>query len=105
MRLLCLALAIATTLACQERRDVTAVLVLDGVAERGRATYQMQCARCHGSQGHGVGGAPVLAGKVGDLHDPAIAALIVNGRGGMPSSKLTDQQVADVLAWLRATWP
>lgn len=98
-------LALLLLFGCGERRDLTNVLTLEGDTARGEAQYQMACARCHGAEGNGVASTPALKGYVGDLHDPAVVQTMLQGKGAMSAVRLTDQQAADVLAYLRATWP
>lgn len=81
------------------------VLALDGDASKGEARYQMTCARCHGASGNGVARTPALAGRVHALTDEDLVDIMRNGRGAMSPLGLTAQHVADILAYLRATWP
>lgn len=90
---------------CGERREITAVLTLDGDPTRGQAQYQMNCARCHGAEGGGIASNPALRVVVPDRTDPSIVDTVINGRGVMSAQRLDDQQVADVLAWMRTAWP
>lgn len=106
MRRLLLAVAlIAVGVACGEPRPTAPVLALEGDAARGEAKYQMVCAGCHGAEGGGIARAPGLAGRVHGLADDAVVHVMLNGRGGMPAKRITDQEAADVLAFLRARWP
>ncbi len=75
---------------------------------RGAAVYQAKCARCHYPTStrplHGPGlqaltklksmpsGAPPT--------DERLAAVTLHGRGEMPGTALTDDQLADLLAYL-----
>jgi len=92
-------------LGCSEPKPVEPVLALEGSAQRGEARFQMECARCHGASGGGAGGTPALAGRVHELPDAEVVDAMLNGRGAMMRLRLTDQQAADVLAYLRATFP
>ena len=66
------------------------------------------CSACHRADGMGVKGAfPALAGDpfvVGPKVNPVTRVL--NGRGGMPTFKadLTDDQIAAILTYVRASW-
>lgn len=66
------------------------------------------CAACHQATGLGVRGAfPALAGDPFVQGDPArVAALVLNGRGGMPRFKddLDDAQIAAALTYVRSAW-
>jgi len=92
-------------LACAEPRPVAPVLALEGVASRGEPQYQMVCARCHGASGGGMARTPALAGRVHTLTDEQVVGAVINGQGAMSRTRLTDQQAADVLAYLRAAFP
>lgn len=73
-----------------------------GAAPAGVETiYKNNCMSCHGQNLEGRVG-PDLR-KVGDKYDRAqIAAIIRDGRGGMPSFKgrLSDAQIDELAAWL-----
>lgn len=93
-----------------------------GAAERGRQTFQRQCATCHG-QGPGDDGAPHLPGtaalerKYGgaqpgalerrtDLDAAIIRLFVRNGSGAMPmfrKTELSDADIDDIAAHLRAS--
>lgn len=69
-----------------------------GDTSAGAALYADNCASCHGSAGGG-GSAPNIAG----ISDSAgVIDIILNGTSGMPgfASSLTDQEIADILAYL-----
>jgi len=73
--------------------------------ERGAKAYTQYCAGCHGATGRGSVGAPDLIRSILVLDDEKgilIAPVLKNGRPdeGMPKLGLTDQQVADLVAWL-----
>jgi mono/diheme cytochrome c family protein len=73
--------------------------------ERGAKAYTQYCAGCHGATGRGSVGAPDLIRSILVLDDEKgilIAPVLKNGRPdeGMPRLGLTDQQVADLVAWL-----
>lgn len=74
----------------------------------GETLFNDNCAACHQRTGVGVKGAfPPLAGSpfVAGPSDE-LAATVLVGRGGMPAyaSELTDDQLAQVLTYLRAAW-
>lgn len=89
-----------------------------GDAGRGQQAFSVFCARCHGAAGEGsTGDTKNGAGKVGSIVNGAYLSLIsdqglrsiaIAGRPdeGMPdwrsdaSQPMTDQQIADVVAWL-----
>jgi mono/diheme cytochrome c family protein len=87
---------------------------------RGRHVYVDQCAACHMEDGAGIPGVfPPVKGNSGvQSHDPAsIARLVLEGAPSvktpvkpegfaMPAFgwKLDDQQVADLLTYIRSSW-
>jgi mono/diheme cytochrome c family protein len=77
-----------------------------GDAESGRVPYLRTCGGCHGADGKGGDvplHGPLLTAYYPD--DGALAGLIRNGLGKMPDTppqELSDQQMADVIAFIRA---
>ena len=85
----------------------------------GAATYQRQCASCHGSDGKGGGGLPALAGNPAIL-DPdgtSLVNIVLNGAHpldpeGLPEADwmpqfrtfLSDKDIAEVLTFVRSGW-
>jgi mono/diheme cytochrome c family protein len=71
----------------------------------GRKLYEMQCARCHGERGEGVGNAPSLRSP--DVRQASPGALfwfLTNGdlRRGMPAwSRLSEPRRWQIVAFLR----
>lgn len=74
------------------------ILSLSGDAANGGAVFAANCASCHGAAGEG-GSGPALAG---DTEVDEIASIILNGEEEMPAfaDVLSDQEVADVIAWV-----
>ena len=74
----------------------------------GAKIYEEACAACHMPKGEGVDGAfPKLAGSPLVLGSADEAAnLLMAGRGGMPSfsADLSDQQMSEVLSYIRSAW-
>jgi cytochrome c oxidase cbb3-type subunit III len=73
--------------------------------ERGKALYGVNCQFCHGADIRGGDSGPSLlrSGLVlDDQHGESIAPVVQNGRpdGGMPRFAFTNEQVADVAAFL-----
>jgi len=72
-------------------------------AERGQELYRTNCALCHGDNGER--GANPLKNAVGHLDDIALGETILNGvlEKGMPvPKKLTNEQIADLVAFIRS---
>ena len=86
--------------------------------ERGKEVYNSQCITCHMEKGEGIEGAfpPVaksdylMADKkraVKQILEGASGEMVVNGityNGEMPAIDLTDEQVSDVLNYVRNSW-
>ena len=74
----------------------------------GQAVYGQNCSACHQLKGVGIPGAfPALAGDPIALGPTdRLAALILRGRGGMPSFRndLNDDQIAAALTYVRSAW-
>ena len=79
--------------------------VAGGDATAGRAKYQRPCAGCHGPNGNGD---TPLHGPLLNVYYPddrLLAGIIRNGIGSMPGTppdKLSDQDMADVITFMRA---
>src|SRR5262245_49324484 len=74
-------------------------------ADRGRATFSINCAFCHGADIRGGDGGPSLLRSslvLDDQKGELIAPVVQNGRSdrGMPKFAFTSGQVADVAAFL-----
>jgi quinoprotein glucose dehydrogenase len=69
----------------------------------GEIVFDRSCARCHGQRLEGDGKTPAIdRGDVMSLGDQRLRLLIATGKGKMPAfGKLTDQQVTDLIAYLR----
>jgi len=86
--------------------------------ERGKEVYDVQCITCHMEKGEGLEGAfPPLAKadylmadknrSIKQILKGASGDMIVNGKtysGEMPAIDLTDEQVSDVLNYVRNSW-
>ena len=77
------------------------------VLERGKATYSVNCAFCHGSDAGGGSVGPnllrsevVLQDKNGELIMPIVHGARMDK--GMPKIDINDAQVADIAAWLHS---
>ena len=116
MRFTLLAFTLAFTAACGDKdtgtdsggdsgaSEVDAILALTGDATAGATTFSNTCAACHGADG-ASGYAANLVEEIPSKDDAFIVNIIINGDGGgMPAQDLSDQEVADVLAYVRATF-
>ena len=91
---------------------------LKASVERGKEVYNTQCITCHMEKGEGIEGAfpPVaksdylMADKnrsIRQILEGASGEMKVNGKvynGEMPAIDLTDEQVSDVLNYVRNSW-
>jgi mono/diheme cytochrome c family protein len=85
------------------------ILGLSGDTTAGQTVFTGNCgvAACHGADGNTPGSTSTaqLAMVVPLLDDTTIVETIILGTGSMPAqSTLSDQQVADVLAYVTATF-
>jgi len=86
--------------------------------ERGKEVYNIHCITCHMEKGEGLEGAfPPLAKadylmadkarSIKQILQGASGEMTVNGKtysGEMPAIDLTDEQVSDVLNYVRNSW-
>jgi nitrite reductase (NO-forming) len=86
--------------------------------ERGKEVYSTQCITCHMEKGEGIEGAfPPLAKSdylmadknrsIKQILEGVTCEMTVNGKtynGEMPAIDLTDEQVSDVLNYVRNSW-
>ena len=86
--------------------------------ERGKEVYNAQCITCHMEKGEGIDGVfPPLAKSdylmadknrsIKQILEGASGEMTVNGKtynGEMPAINLTDEQVSDVLNYVRNSW-
>jgi cbb3-type cytochrome c oxidase subunit III len=78
-----------------------------GDATRGAEAYALRCASCHGADGWQAG-APRLAGATlqASISDAMIRHVVLQGRAGkMPQFKLSDPEIADIVAFIRTFDP
>lgn len=64
------------------------------------AVVQNSCIMCHGGNLEGQGGAPGLTDVGSRLSESEIHDVIVNGRGGMPAIKMSEEESTAVSKWL-----
>lgn len=83
--------------------EFSAILALDGDVDSGETLFAGKCAACHGTDGEG-GTGPALADAVPGKSDEQLLDIMLNGTGSMAAVSLDDQEAADMLAWLTATW-
>lgn len=103
------ALAAMTLAACGGPVDKTGrvpgILALTGDVSAGQTVFANTCAGCHGPEGKG-GSAKAIASAIPGHTPETLATIALNGTGfimGPAGKDLSDQQVADLVAWLKAT--
>jgi len=73
----------------------------------GLALYRLGCANCHGLDGRGAQAPDLVALLAGGVSDQQLFQTIRNGRPGteMPASRGADQDVRQIIAYLRSLEP
>jgi mono/diheme cytochrome c family protein len=98
MRSLALLLSLA---ACDGGSRVDGILALTGDATNGATVYADNCAECHAADGSG-GIGPSLQGEASEEGGGEVVEVVLYGEDSMPAfPDLTDQEVADLLAFLQ----
>ena len=81
-----------------------------GDNQAGKANFEKSCRTCHGADGQGNPGIakvlnvtmrPLASAEVQARSDAEVKKIILEGNGKMKPVKLTDGQVADIIAYLR----
>lgn len=81
------------------------ILSLTGDTTAGETVYTDNCSSCHGADGTGASG-PDITGQVPGMTEEALVNLVLEGEGVMPAfDNLSDQEIADLVAYAIATWP
>jgi mono/diheme cytochrome c family protein len=97
-------IAVSTWTVGAQRRDYPNRPAADPAAvERGKALYGVNCQFCHGADTRGGDSGPSLLRSgivLDDQHGELIAPVVRAGRPGMPKFSLTDDQIADVAAFV-----
>ncbi len=86
--------------------DPTKTWTLAELQERGAKVYAANCQACHQANGQGVKGAfPALDGSAVVMNTPQHIAMLLNGKGAMPSWKgLSDVELAAVATYVKNAW-
>ena len=82
------------------------IAALTGDVTAGETVYANSCAFCHTATGGENGTTPALTDRVPGLSKDAVIENVLNGKGSMPgfASTLENQQIADVVAYVQATF-
>lgn len=81
---------------------VDAVLALQGDVTEGEQVWAV-CGACHGANGEG-GTGPAMTEEAAELTDEELVDIMIYGYEEMAGQGLDDQEMADVLAYIRATF-
>jgi cytochrome c oxidase subunit 2 len=86
--------------------DPNKAWTLAELQERGAKVYAANCQACHQASGQGVKGAfPPLDGSAVVMNTPQQIAILLNGKGAMPSWKgLSDVELAAVATYVKNAW-
>jgi mono/diheme cytochrome c family protein len=87
-----------------------------GNAQQGQAVYEMFCASCHGGNDRGgpKAGSVTNPSYLSLISDQGLRTIVITGRpdfgapdwrGNVPGRPMTDQDIADVVAWLSSRRP
>lgn len=104
MRARWLSLGLVFAAACGADKQVDDILALEGDADNGAVVFADHCATCHGADATG-GSGPNLLAEAGEEDEAAEQVdIILGGEDEMPAfiDVLSDQEIADVLAWIEA---
>jgi mono/diheme cytochrome c family protein len=102
--------AVAMIIAMALSLALPQVAMSGGDSEKGKALYTSKCKMCHAAEGEGNPGMAKmlkvemkhLASKeVQEKKDPELKKEITEGNGKMKPVKLTDEEAANVIAYLR----
>lgn len=95
--------ALAAT-GCNGKGDDTSGVTGDATA--GATVYANTCAACHNDDGSGQEGySPSLVDEIPDQTDDELTSIIQDGYGDMPAQNLSEQDLADVIAYCREQFP
>jgi len=82
-----------------------------GDAARGEIAFETYCASCHGTEGHGGSKGSAISNDsfLALVSDQGLRTVVIAGkpelgapdwRGNVPGKPMSDQEIADVVAWL-----
>jgi cytochrome c6 len=92
----------ALVAACGGNPDAATIAALSGDSANGKTLYENNCQVCHGPNGKTGTANKDIVHEAKDETTEAIST-ILDGDGTMPSwrAQLTNQQVADIIAYLK----
>lgn len=84
---------------------IDAITALSGDAAAGETVYaRCSASTCHGSDGDSGTGGSRLSAEVPAQSDEGLIEVVLGGYETMPAQNLSDQEMADLLAYLRSTF-
>lgn len=87
-----------------EPARIDAILALEGDVAAGATVFgRCTSSACHGTDGNSGSGSP-LSSEVPEASDRGLIDAVLGGEEGMPPQGLTDQEMADLLVYLRDTF-
>lgn len=107
---LAIVMAVAIVVAMVLTLAMPQVALSGGDVEKGKALYAAKCKMCHGAEGEGNPGiAKMMKVEMKHLGSKEVQALkdaemkkdIADGNGKMKPVKLTDEETANVIAYIR----
>lgn len=103
LRALASVVLVATSACGASAAQISAVSALTGDASAGQALYVSNCQSCHGANGR-TGSANRNIVQAATSNTNGAIGTILLGDGAMPAfdNTLTDQQIADVVAYVKA---
>lgn len=103
-----LMMAVVVLAACGPTTREGRIEALTGSVSSGEALYASTCASCHGADGKGLAGSgPALDEPAKNDSAQELIGVIVNGRPNTAMGAYgyrTDQQLADLYAYIKATF-
>ncbi len=86
--------------------EISVIRNLKGNPKRGRRLYKQMCVACHEDPKEGVIAGTVLEDNPLLRAEESFWGVVLNGRNEMPSFRggATNQEIADILAWLKTTY-
>jgi mono/diheme cytochrome c family protein len=105
-----MAMAVALVVAMVLTLAMPQMVLGGGDAEKGKAVYAGKCKMCHGAEGEGNPGMAKMmkvemkalgSKEVQAMKDAEIKKDIADGNGKMKPVKLTDEEAANVIAYIR----
>ena len=107
LKLLGFCILMLSAVGCKVEKRIEATLALTGDPANGESVYFNLCTECHGIDLNGTPTGPSLLILVPLNEDDEIIRQVIEGGGDMPpyGEKAVDQEIADVLSFVRQEAP